>query len=465
MKFKDVLNSLRPSHLVGQVALLALAGVVIYQFILVIMFHVLDIEGKPHYVSEAAFITSLFFALDSAPQSKRANLIDEIKTAAPYTNILLVQDAPEQEKPKDPVIKAELSRIKSFLWANSNVYLGAEHFRDTLGSFVVKLRDGEYAVIAISQHKKPSGLLWRWAWEPEPDIPFYLTRWARMAFLFFISAGIMIIWISNTIITPLIELAKQAESLPDDDEINITPLPLGPVEVRNLKRSIIRTQDRILKMISAQKRMIAALTHDLRSITTRLKLRAEFIQDDEVRSKIHNDVRIMEAMLIKNLQYLQADHRRENFSLLDLDTVLQTVINEFSDSGINIEYSGGSHQKIMGCLPDMIRVFTNLVENASRFGKNISISICNPKNGFITIEVVDDGPGIDPEIVETVFEPFVRGNIGRALDEKGGFGLGLSIVQSIVKNHNGYIYLHNKLPHGLIASVLLPVTNSAEITL
>lgn len=463
MKINEALNSLRPSHLAGQIALLALAGVVIYQFIIIIMFHRLDVEGKPHYVSEAAFITSLFFALDSAPESRRPLLIDELKSAAPYTNILLVQDPPIPEKPKDPVIKAELARIKSFLWENSTVYLGAEYFRDTLGSFVVKLRNGGYAVIAISQHKKPSGLLWRWAWESEPDIPFFLTKWVRMAFLFFISAGILIIWVSNTIINPLVELAKQADTFPTDENIKFKLLPQGPVEVRNLKRSIIRTQDRILKMISAQKYMIAALSHDLRSITTRLKLRAEFIQDNEVRSKIHHDIKIMEEMLNKNLQYLQADHRRENFSLLDIDSVLQTVTNEFCDAGINIEYSGGSHQKVMGFLPDMIRVFTNLVENAARFGKNISITISKPKNRFITIEVVDDGPGIDPEIVETVFEPFVRGNIGRTLDEDGGFGLGLSIVETIIKNHNGNIYLHNKRPHGLVVSVSLPVLNYAEI--
>lgn len=222
-------------------------------------------------------------------------------------------------------------------------------------------------------------------------------------------------------------------------------------------------QERILKMIAAQKHMIAAVSHDLRSITTRLKLRAEFIQDDEVRSKIRKDVKIMEAMLNKNLQYLRADHNSDHFTLLDIDSVLQTVANEFCDSGFSIEYLGGSHQQIMGSLPDMMRVFTNLVENSSRFGKNISMSISKPKNGFVIIDVSDDGPGIDPEMIETVFEPFVRGNIGRTLDDVGGFGLGLSIVQSIVRNHGGHIYLINRRPHGLIARITLPAIKSDEI--
>ena len=463
MRFGEVLDRLRPSHLVGQIALITFAAVVIYQFVIVVMFHVLDVEGKRHYVSEADFITSVFLALDAAPESSRARLIEEIKTATPYTNVLLVENPPTQEEAKDPVIKTELARLKSHLWPKADVYLGSEHFRDTLGSFVLKLRNGGYAVIAISQHKKPSRLLWRWAWEPEPDVPFFLTRWVRMAFLFLISAGILIIWLSNTIVTPLIELAKQAEAFPQEDKIKLTLLPQGPVEVRNLKRSIIRMQERILKMIAAQKHMIAAVSHDLRSITTRLKLRAEFIQDDEIRSKIHNDVKIMETMLNKNLQYLQADHRSDHFTLLDIDSVLQTVANEFSDAGFSIEYMGGNHQQIIGSLPDMMRVFTNLVENASHFGKNISISISKPNNDSVVIDVIDDGPGIDPEIIETVFEPFVRGNIGRPLDESGGFGLGLSIVRSIVNNHGGYISLLNREPHGLTARITLPAAKSDEI--
>lgn len=463
MRFSEALNRLRPDHLVGQIALLTFAAVVIYQFVLILMFHVLDVEGKRHYVSESDFITSVFFALDAAPENSRALLVDEIKTATPYTNILLVQNPPVQEAPKDPVIRAELARLKSHLWPNANVYAGGEHFRDTLGSFVLKLRSGGYAVIAISQHKKPSRLLWRWAWEPEPDVPFFLTRWVRMAFLFLISAGILIVWLSNTIVTPLIELAKQTEAFPHEDKIKLTLLPQGPVEVRNLKRSIMRMQERILKMIAAQKHMIAAVSHDLRSITTRLKLRAEFIQDAEIRSKFHNDLTIMETMLNKNLQYLQADQKRDSFTLLDIDSVLQTVANEFSDAGFSIEYLGGSHQQIMGSLPDMMRVFTNLVENASRYGENISISISKPKNGFITIDVVDDGPGIDSEMIDTVFEPFVRGNVGRALDEGDGFGLGLSIVQAIVRNHGGQINLLNNKPHGLIARITLPTTKSDEM--
>lgn len=423
------------------------------------MFHVLDIEGKRHYVAESAFIATIFFALDAAPQNNRGMLIEEITSAFPYANIVMVKQPPAREESHDPVIRAELARLHSNLWRNANIYTGAQHFRDTLGSFVLELRDGEHAVIAISQHKKPSRLLWRWAWEPEPDMPFFLTRWARLAYLFLICSAVLIFWLSNTILRPLIELAKQAEAFPGRKNIEYRLFWQEPYEIKNLKKSIERMQGRILNMIAAQKHMIAAVSHDLRSMITRLKLRVEFIKEDPIRSKIDNDLKIMESMLDKNLEYLQADHQSSDFTLLDIDSVLQTVVDEFNDAGYSVTYDGGSHQKIMGSLSDMIRIFTNIVENAIHFGEKISIHISPPANSFIIVDVIDDGPGIDPEMIGTVFEPYVRGDSGRRLNDDGGFGLGLSIVRSLVRGHGGDIELINRTEGGLIARVSLPAAD------
>jgi signal transduction histidine kinase len=463
MRLIEVFYRLRPNHLVGQTALLTLAALLLSHFFIIFMFHILDIEGKRHYVAESAFIASMFYSLDATPQSNRGMLIEEITTAFPYANIVIVKEPPARENSQDPVLKAELARLHSNLWRNANIYTGSQHFRDTLGSFVLELRDGEYAVIAISQHKKPSRLLWRWAWEPEPDVPFFLTRWARLTYLFLICSAVLIVWLSNTILRPLVDLARQAEAFPDDDRTQPGLIWREPEEVKNLRRSIGRMQDRILNMISAQKYMIAAVSHDLRSMITRLKLRVEFIKDDQIRYKIDNDLKIMETMLDKNLEYLKAGQRSDSFALLDIDSVLQTIADEFNDAGYSIVYDGGAHQKIMGSLSDTMRIFTNLVENAVHHSENISIHISSPQNGFIEIDVIDDGPGIDPDIIEGVFEPYVRGDIGHRLGESGGFGLGLSIVRSLVRIHGGDIELINRNEGGLIARVRLPVAHPHDV--
>lgn len=464
MRLIELFHRLRPNYLVGQIAILTMVALLLSHLFILIMFHVLDIEGRRHYVSESAFIASMFYSLDATPQNNRGMLIEEITKAFPYANIVLVKEPPNRKDLQDPVVKAELDRLHSNLWRSANVYTSSQRFRDTLGSFVLELRDGEYAVIAISQHKKPSRLLWRWAWEPEPDLPFFLTRWARLAYLFLICTSVLIVWLSNAILKPLVDLASQAEAFPNENRLLPKLLWQEPEEVKNLKRSIGRMQGRILNMIAAQKHMIAAVSHDLRSMITRLTLRVEYIKDDQIRSKINNDLKIMESMLDKNLEYLRAGCHSASFAHLDLDSVLQTIADEFNDAGYSISYKGGSHQKIMGSLSDMMRIFTNLVENAVRYGEKISIHISSPENGFIEIDVIDNGPGIDPDIIDEVFEPYVRGDIGRRLDETGGFGLGLSIVQSLVSSHGGNIELINRPDGGLIARVRLPVAHSHGIT-
>jgi len=111
---------------------------------------------------------------------------------------------------------------------------------------------------------------------------------------------------------------------------------------------------------------------------------------------------------------------------------------------------------IFGSLSDIQRIFTNLVENATHHAKTADIFLAERPEKLLQIDVVDDGPGISAESKKSAFEPFVRGQPGRTLDQHSGFGLGLSIVRSLVENHGGSVSLLDREPHGLIARVLLP---------
>jgi signal transduction histidine kinase len=111
---------------------------------------------------------------------------------------------------------------------------------------------------------------------------------------------------------------------------------------------------------------------------------------------------------------------------------------------------------IFGSLSDVQRIFTNLVENATHHAKTVDIFMAERPDGLLQVDVVDDGPGISAEGKKTAFEPFVRGQPGRTLDEHSGFGLGLSIVRSLVEHRGGSVSLLDRAPHGLIVQVLLP---------
>lgn len=455
MVLSDFVRRLRPDHLLGQISLVILGSIVVYQLVIVLLLHVMEAEGRRHYVSEADFLTGVLLALDTAPVTDRDALIRKIHFAAPYTSILIRDDRPVKFNTNEPVFTAEIRRINAHLIGPAKAFetTPLHNMQDTLA---LELDKGGYAVVSVAQHRKPSRLLWRWLWEPEPRYPIFLTRWARLGFLFFISASVVLIWLSNYIVAPLNELAQRAESFPTKEGFAFPLVDRGPREIRDLSRSIRAMKARILAMVAERTQILAAVSHDLKTIITRMNLRTEFIADEDLRGKMQKDIRLMDAMLRKNLEYLRTENPRVDHSVIDLDSVIQTVADEFNDLGRDVVYSCDKKQTMRGSLSDMQRAFTNLVENATRHAKHVEIKVCEIPGNMIQIDVADDGPGIPDEMKSRVFEPFVRGDAARTISEHGGFGLGLAIVRSLVEGHGGSVKMLDRAPHGLIVRVTLP---------
>ncbi|WP_363349304.1 HAMP domain-containing sensor histidine kinase [Methylocystis echinoides] len=455
MALSDIIRRLRPDHLLGQISLLILGSILAYQLVIVVMLHVMESEGRRHYVSEADFLTGVLVALDSAPPEERETIIHKIHFAAPYTSIVVSDAKPVPFETTEPVFSAEIRRINAHLTGAAKAFatapLNAAH--DTLA---LELEKGGYALVSVAQHRKPPRLLWRWLWEPEPSYPFFFTRWARVGFLFFISATAVMLFLSNAIIAPLAELARRAESFPTREGLKAALTDRGPREIRDLSRAIRGMKERILAMMTERTHVLAAVSHDLKTIITRLNLRTEFIADPELRRKMQKDIHLMDLMLRKNLEYLRTENTRADHSLIDLGSVIQTVVDEFNDLGHNVAYASDGEFMMRGSLSEMARVFTNLVENAVNYAANVEIRAAEDSEGRLQIDVCDDGPGVPAEIKSTVFEPFVRGQAGRTMGDKGGFGLGLSIVRSLVESHGGSVALLDRAPKGLIVRVTLP---------
>jgi signal transduction histidine kinase len=456
------MRRLQPDRLAGQITFLILVSIVTFQTIVLVTFHVLDVEGRRHIVDQTDFIASAVLALDAAPVDARPLLLQDFAHAAPFANLHLQNARPAGLEVEDREFSSEIRMIATDLWPGADVFGASEPTDDAPGVMAVGLRKGGYALISISQHRKPPRSVWRWLWQPEPGTPFLLTPWALSAILFFLSTSILVLWASNSIVEPLITLARHAEQFPGDKDSE-RPLPeRGPSEVRELTRSINRMQQRIRTMIAARTRVLAAVSHDLKTIITRLNLRSEFIPDAELRGKMLRDINLMDAMLRKNLQYLRAESDKTDYSLIDLDSVLQTVADQFTDIGRKVTYYGGARQMIVGSLTDMQRVFTNLVENGVNHGDEVEIHIEEVSPETVQVDVLDNGPGIPDAQKQTVFEPFVRGEPARTVGSHSGFGLGLSIVRSLVENHGGAVELLDRRPQGLIVRVRLPRASGAE---
>lgn len=456
MNTKAFMLRLRPDYLAGQITLLIFIAIAAFQAIVIISFHVLDVEGRRHIVDQVDFVASVILALDNAPVSDRPRVVSEFAHTAPYANISIHDEPPEAAPGADPEFSREIRGVRALLWRHADISAVAFPKDGVPGVLSVALRKGGYAVISIAQHRKPPRSVWRWLWQPEPGLPFLLSPWARSALFFLVFATSVVIWASNGVVAPLVRLAKQAEQFPSETETEVTIAEQGPREIRDLTRSINRMQARIRAMIAARAHVLAAVSHDLRTIITRLKLRTEFISDKELRLKMVSDIDLMDAMLYKNLQYLRVGGDKCDRSLIDIDSVLQTVADQFGEIGYAVTYRGDGHRTIFGSLTEIQRVFANLVENAAHHAENVEIHVTELSADLIQIDVVDDGPGIPAESRASVFEPFTRGQPGRTIDKHGGFGLGLSIVRSLVESHQGTVELLDREPHGLIVRVTLP---------
>ena len=280
---------------------------------------------------------------------------------------------------------------------------------------------------------------------------------AMMTLLFaVISLTLLGLWAARALTAPLSSFARAAEDFSLDGAA--APLPeRGPEEIRSVAKALNRMRERITGLIDDRTKMLAAISHDLRTPITRMRLRAEFIADDGQRGRMLADLDQMRSMLESVLSFLRNDRKLEPMTLVDIATTLQLVADQFADMGHQVVYDGPQHAMAIARPDDLHRSITNLVENAIRFGAQATIGLVAAPD-TMTIEVADDGPGISDARKDVMLEPFVRGDDARNMDDASGFGLGLSIARTIVRAHGGELSLHDRQPHGLIVRIRWPVS-------
>jgi signal transduction histidine kinase len=228
----------------------------------------------------------------------------------------------------------------------------------------------------------------------------------------------------------------------------------GPREFREVIRAFNTMQAQIQKFVAQRTMMLAAISHDLRTPLTRVRLRGELIDDEIQQAKLFRDVDEMQTMVDGALAFFRGDADEEATTSFDLAGVLQTIANDYADQGIEISYLGPAHAVYCGRPFGLKRAFTNLIDNAVKYATPPEIQLCC-RERFVTIAVRDRGPGIPPDALARVFTPFYR--VDRSRNRAtGGVGLGLTATQAIISGHGGEITLCNQPGGGLEALVTLP---------
>jgi two-component system, OmpR family, sensor kinase len=235
----------------------------------------------------------------------------------------------------------------------------------------------------------------------------------------------------------------------------------GPREVRELASAFNDMQTRIKTLIDDRTHALAAVSHDLRTPLTRLRLKTEDIADPALGNAIRSDLGEMEAMIDQTLAYLRGDRSDEEFRQLDLAALLETLVDDATDAGSSITLSGLPNFAIRARPLVLKRAFSNLIQNAETYGGIVRLTLKRTGNNAEII-IDDDGPGIPADQVEAAFAPFTRLETSRS-KETGGFGLGLTIARTIIEGHGGSVSLANRSEGGLRVTMRLPVTGPDSV--
>lgn len=252
---------------------------------------------------------------------------------------------------------------------------------------------------------------------------------------------------------PLARMTLAAEAL--GKNINSPPLDTqGPVEVRRAAEAFNRMQSRLVEMLAERSRFLAAVSHDLRSPITRLRLRTEMLADESQREKFRSELADMEAMIDDTLTFMQSGEPEGIRSTVDVNSLVMVLAQNMRETGATVTVTGKAAAPLSCFRLSLQRCIQNIVENAVRYGGRADIAISDSDKA-LEIIVTDDGPGIPEAEIAQVFEPFYRLEHSRS-SVTGGFGLGLSIANAIAAAHGGFVQITNRNEGGIKARIFIP---------
>ncbi|MCJ2140080.1 ATP-binding protein [Methylobacterium sp. E-066] len=445
--FQRLRARLRPQSIAGQIALLVVAGIAV-----------------AHMVATAAFL------LLHEPQNP--DTLPGVAAGRLSTLVRLLDEADPAVRPALLASGRSLPLVRVEAW-DGTVPPGAAPVPNL--PVINRLRVGAgrpVTVVDLSaidpEQAQSDGLLHIGVVTPtgatlQATLPNGPLRPPRQGALIFtvvflaLTLALLCVWATRALTAPLARLAGAAEAFGTRDDHVALP-EAGPREVLAVSRALDRMRARVRRLIDDRTQMLAAISHDLRTPITRLRLRAEFIEDEHTRTATLRDLEQMNGLVEAALSFVRDGQTRDagSLGLVDLASVVQTVCDDFSDFGAAVSVGRSRHVLVQGRAEELQRAITNLVDNAVKYGGRAEVRMETSERG-IRVCVLDQGPGIPDSERDAMLQPFVRGDRARNLNEASGFGLGLSIVLAIVEAHNGRLILENRREGGLCAAIELPL--------
>ena len=286
-------------------------------------------------------------------------------------------------------------------------------------------------------------------WHFTPSLSDWLVR-SGTAFL--LIGGIALLFVRR-LSMPLKALSDAAKNFASGLEVTNIP-ESGPPDVKNAIHAFNKMQRQVSDEVERRTHTLAAISHDVRSPLTALRVKAELLEDPETRADHLVSIEKMERITSSALAFLKGESRNEPKRRVDLGQLVDSVCAEFRDFGEPVSFK--CPQSIQyACRPDALeRAIHNLIENAIKYAKNVEVHVAKQRD-YVEISVVDQGPGIPREKFDQLLKPFARLSTARE-SETGGFGLGLSIANAVAEGHDGFLDLSQNGAQGLKATINLP---------
>lgn len=393
----------------------------------------LDVPWQPESAPDDRYQATLF----------RALLVRQLGPGRPF-QVKITGDLPPPPPPPPPIDRPLWQLANQPPpprdWAERPPHRRMRELMLGLRNFVVQVRLHDGAVATFQQVLPEEVIAWP-------------VRLLLILSTLLVSVAVLAAWAVRALTRPLAVLADAAAELGR----NIHRPPLvehGPLEVRRAAQAFNTMQDRLIRYIQDRDRILAAISHDLKTPITRLRLRAEMLDDSPLREKFQADLDDMQHMAQASLDFLRGGEDSEPMAPIDLNALLESLQEDAEDIEREVLIEGVADQPLR-CRPLALkRCLTNLVDNALKYGRDATIAVMDSSTRLI-LAIRDHGPGIPETELQRVFEPFYRLENSRSRDT-GGTGLGLSIARNIARAHGGELTLRNLPQGGLEALLELP---------
>jgi signal transduction histidine kinase len=432
---------LLPDRIAGQIALLVILSVCALHLVFFITVIWSRQDRAEHPAETTGRVAGFIRLLDVTPAAERAEAIARIRASTPDLAI----DLPAAETPAAPAVADHRAmHLRRLLGEGFRVgepveargHAGGERVR-----IAIALRDGTPTAVTLPRDRPP----------PPPGGPLRAT-----IIFVLVSLAMLGSWAALSLTKPLRAIEATVESYGFGQTVE--PLPeSGPREIRTVARALNRMQERITRLVDDRTRTLAAVGHDLRTPITRLRLRAEMLDDSPERTRMLADLDQMDALVQSALTHLRDGRSDAASTTFDLQSLLQTIADGYADLGKSVTLRVSGRLPIRGRPFDVERAVANVVDNAIKYGGAADLSLAR-EGDMAVITVADHGPGIPAARRAAMLEPFVRGDDARTMNDTDGFGLGLTIARSVIEAHGGAIALSDNTPSGLVVRLSLPVT-------